>query len=151
MGSDETPEVKLLAAIFGEKETRETERRQASRDRSSAKPSDRQKVDTSPEGVNYSSQKYTVLQTGEFRKWLQKLKDRNARDRIVARIVRAEAGNLGDHKFFDGVGELRIDYGPGYRLYFAMQGNIVIILLCGGDKKSQERDIKRAIDMSKEI
>lgn len=149
MGSDETPEEKLLAAILGEKET--TRRQKASRDRVRAKPFDQQKVDYSPEGVNYSSQKCTVLQTGEFQKWLRKLKDRNARDRIIARIVRAEAGNLGDHKFFDGIGELRIDYGPGYRLYFAMQGAIVVILLCGGDKGSQERDIKRAIDMSKEI
>ncbi|WP_313904148.1 type II toxin-antitoxin system RelE/ParE family toxin [Rhizobium laguerreae] len=110
-----------------------------------------QKVDYPREGVNYSSQKYTVLQTAEFQKWLRKLKDRNARDRIVTRIVRAEAGNLGDHKFFDGIGELRLDYGPGYRLYFAMQGSVVVILLCGGDKGSQERDIKRAIEMSKEI
>lgn len=58
---------------------------------------------------------------------------------------------MGDHKFFDGIGELRLDYGPGYRLYFAMQGSVVVILLCGGDKGSQERDIKRAIEMSKEI
>jgi putative addiction module killer protein len=113
--------------------------------------SGQQKVDYSREGVNYSSRKYTVLQTAEFQKWLRKLKDRNARDRIVTRIVRAEAGNLGDHKFFDGIGELRFDYGPGYRLYFAMQGSVVVILLCGGDKGSQERDIKRAIEMSKEI
>ncbi|WP_313904310.1 type II toxin-antitoxin system RelE/ParE family toxin [Rhizobium laguerreae] len=90
------------------------------------------KVDYPRESVNYSSQKYTVLQTVEFQKWLRKLKDRNARDRIVTRIVRAEAGNLGDHKFFDGIGELRLDYDPGYRLYFAMQGSVVVILLCGG-------------------
>ncbi|WP_442167625.1 type II toxin-antitoxin system RelE/ParE family toxin [Rhizobium leguminosarum] len=121
------------------------------RERASGQTSDQQKVDYPREGVNYSSQKYMVLQTAEFQKWLRKLKDRNARDRIVTRIVRAEAGNLGDHKFFDGIGELRLDYGPGYRLYFAMQGSVVVILLCGGDKGSQERDIKRAIEMSKEI
>ncbi|MBY5663881.1 type II toxin-antitoxin system RelE/ParE family toxin [Rhizobium leguminosarum] len=121
------------------------------RERPSGRTPNQQKVDYPREGVNYSSQKYTVLQTAEFQKWLRKLKDRNARDRIVTRIVRAEAGNLGDHKFFDGIGELRLDYGPGYRLYFAMQGSVVVILLCGGDKGSQERDIKRAIEMSKEI
>ncbi|WP_260684573.1 MULTISPECIES: type II toxin-antitoxin system RelE/ParE family toxin [Rhizobium] len=97
-----------------------------------ARPPINKKVDYPREGVNYSSQKYTVLQTVEFQKWLRKLKDRNARDRIVTRIVRAEAGNLGDHKFFDGIGELRLDYDPGYRLYFAMQGSVVVILLCGG-------------------
>ncbi|MBY3172306.1 type II toxin-antitoxin system RelE/ParE family toxin [Rhizobium laguerreae] len=124
---------------------------ETSRERPSGQTPNQQKVDYPREGVNYSSQKYTVLQTAEFQKWLRKLKDRNARDRIVTRIVRAEAGNLGDHKFFDGIGELRLDYGPGYRLYFAMQGSVVVILLCGGDKGSQERDIKRAIEMSKEI
>jgi putative addiction module killer protein len=58
---------------------------------------------------------------------------------------------VGDAKFFDGIGELRIDYGPGYRLYFVQRGNTVIVLLCGGDKRRQDRDIKRAIDMAKEV
>ncbi|WP_315858290.1 type II toxin-antitoxin system RelE/ParE family toxin [Rhizobium leguminosarum] len=151
MVSDETPEEKLLAAIFGEQKKPAARRPQPARERASGQTSGQQKVDYSREGVNYSSQKYTVLQTTEFQKWLRKLKDRNARDRIVTRIVRAEAGNLGDHKFFDGIGELRLDYGPGYRLYFAMQGSVVVILLCGGDKGSQERAIRRAIEMSKEI
>ena len=60
------------------------------------------------------------------------------------------AGNLGDAKFFGGIGELRIDYGPGYRLYFVRRGEAVIVLLCGGDKSSQKRDIKLAIKMAKE-
>ncbi|MBB4238999.1 type II toxin-antitoxin system RelE/ParE family toxin [Rhizobium esperanzae] len=151
MASDETPEEKLPAAIFGEIEEPVAKQPRPAGEHPGGRTSDQQKVDYSRQGVNYSSQKYTVLQTSEFRKWLRKLKDRNARDRIVTRIVRAEAGNLGDHKFFDGIGELRLDYGPGYRLYFAMQGHVVVILLCGGDKDSQERDIKRAIEMSKEI
>lgn len=54
-------------------------------------------------------------------------------------------------KFFDGIGELRIDYGPGYRLYFVKRGSTVVILLCGGDKSSQKRDIRRAIVMAKEL
>ncbi|MBY2984331.1 type II toxin-antitoxin system RelE/ParE family toxin [Rhizobium leguminosarum] len=137
--------------MFGEQKKPAARRPRPARERPSDQTSGQQKVDYSQEVVNYSSQKYTVLQTAEFQKWLRKLKDRNARDRIVTRIVRAEAGSLGDHKFFDGIGELRLDYGPGYRLYFAMQGHVVVILLCGGDKGSQERDIKRAIEMSKEI
>jgi putative addiction module killer protein len=58
--------------------------------------------------------------------------------------VRVEAGLLGDVKFFDGIGELRIDYGPGYRVYFVRRGTVLIILLCGGDKSSQQRDIAAA-------
>ena len=59
--------------------------------------------------------------------------------------------NLGDAKFFDGIGELRIDYGPGYRVYFVQRQRVVIILLCGGDKSTQKTDIKKAFGMSKEI
>ena len=64
---------------------------------------------------------------------------------------RVEDGNLGDAKFFDGIGELRIDYGPGYRIYFLKRGDVVVILLCGGDKGSLSRDIKRALDIAKEV
>jgi putative addiction module killer protein len=60
-------------------------------------------------------------------------------------------GNLGDAKFFDGIGELRIDYGPGYRIYFVKRGNMVVILLCGGDKTTQRRDIKQAIETAREL
>lgn len=71
--------------------------------------------------------------------------------RIQIRIDRVELGNLGDAKFFSGIGELRIDYGPGYRVYFVRRGNTVIILLCGGDKTSQQQNIKQAIHMVREL
>ena len=85
-----------------------------------------------------------VRQTTVFRDWLDGLRDRRAQEKIAQRIVRVQAGLLGDAKFFEGIGELRIDYGPGYRLYFVQRGTVVIVLLCGGDKGSQDRDIKRA-------
>lgn len=86
-----------------------------------------------------------------FREWLAKLKDRRAAERIAIRIVRMQSDLLGDAKFFDGIGELRIDYGPGYRLYFVRRGAAVIILLCGGDKASQQRDIRKAVAMAQEV
>lgn len=91
-----------------------------------------------------------VRKTAEFTDWFTGLRDVRAQARIRVRIDRLELGLLGDAKFFDGIGELRIDYGPGYRLYFVKRGNTVIILLCGGDKRTQTKDIKRAIDMAKE-
>lgn len=66
-------------------------------------------------------------------------------------ILRLRSGLLGDAKFFDGIGELRIDYGPGYRVYLVRRGDVLVILLCGGDKRSQRRDIKRAKAMAKEL
>ncbi|MCE8433750.1 hypothetical protein JMK10_21270 [Rhodovulum sulfidophilum] len=66
-------------------------------------------------------------------------------------MARLEAGLMGDAKFFDGIGELRITYGPGYRVYFVQQGETIIILLCGGDKGSQRRDIEKAKTMAKEL
>lgn len=92
-----------------------------------------------------------VRQTIVFRKWLSDLKDHRAQFRIATRIARLEAGLLGDAKFFDGIGELRIDYGPGYRIYFVKNGNTIIILLCGGDKKTQEKDIKTAKRMTQDL
>lgn len=85
-----------------------------------------------------------VRQTREFAAWLGKLADTRAKARIVGRIARVELGNLGDWKRFDGLLELRIDTGPGYRLYAAQRGMTLVILLCGGDKRSQSRDIERA-------
>jgi putative addiction module killer protein len=80
------------------------------------------------------------------------LKDTNAIARIVARIRRLELGNLGDVKpVGEGISELRIDYGPGYRIYFVQQGNTVVILLCGGDKRTQNKDIRTAKQMAKEV
>ena len=101
--------------------------------------------------VNYSSHMIEVRQTATFSTWLQKLKDRRAQERIAQRLARVQAGLLGDAKFFDGIGELRIDVGPGYRLYFVQRGKMLIILLCGGDKDSQSRDIARARELAKEI
>ncbi|WP_428247707.1 type II toxin-antitoxin system RelE/ParE family toxin [Ferrovibrio sp.] len=92
-----------------------------------------------------------VRLTETFEKWLADLRDRQARARIIARLARLQIGNFGDVKYFDGIGELRIPYGPGYRLYFVRQGSVVVIMLCGGDKDSQVRDIERAKHMAKKI
>ncbi|TPI43265.1 type II toxin-antitoxin system RelE/ParE family toxin [Mesorhizobium sp. B2-9-1] len=92
-----------------------------------------------------------VRQTEEFRKWLRDLKDIRAARKIAQRLIRVGAGLLGDAKFFEGIGELRIDYGPGYRVYFVRRGSTIIILLCGGDKSSQDRDIRKAKQMADEV
>jgi putative addiction module killer protein len=92
-----------------------------------------------------------VRRTSEFAEWLRKLRDVRAKARIEIRISRAEEGNLGDAKFFDGIGELRVDYGPGYRIYFVQRGLLLVILLCGGDKSTQKVDINRAVAMAKEL
>jgi putative addiction module killer protein len=86
-----------------------------------------------------------VRQTETFRSWLNDLRDRRAAARIAARIDRLKLGNPGDVKSVGGgVSELRIDYGPGYRLYFRRVGQEIVVLLCGGDKSTQDRDIERA-------
>ncbi|KQS99215.1 MULTISPECIES: type II toxin-antitoxin system RelE/ParE family toxin [unclassified Rhizobium] len=85
-----------------------------------------------------------VRQTAIFRNWLGNLRDVRARTRIAQRIVRLQAGLFGDAKFFDGIGELRVDHGPGYRVYFVQRGAVLVILLCGGDKGTQDRDIRKA-------
>ena len=88
---------------------------------------------------------FTVRQTREFQDWLDGLKDIKAQLRIVARLRLAEAGNLGDWKAVGGeVSEMRIAFGPGYRLYFTKRQNVVVVMLAGGDKSTQPRDIKRA-------
>nr|WP_176022782.1 type II toxin-antitoxin system RelE/ParE family toxin [Brucella pseudintermedia] len=93
-----------------------------------------------------------VRQTTSFAKWLDELRDTNARLRIVARIRRMELGNPGDVKSVgEGVSEMRITYGPGYRVYFVSMGTTIVVLLCGGDKSSQGRDIALAKQMAKEI
>lgn len=80
-----------------------------------------------------------------FREWLYKLRDRTAIARITTGLERVELGNLGDHKSVgSGVMELRINYGPGYRVYYALEGNQVVLLLIGGDKSTQNRDIETA-------
>jgi len=88
-----------------------------------------------------------VTSTGKnpFRKWLLNLRDIHARARIRVRLNRIRSGNFGDVKSVgDGISELRIPHGPGYRVYFAKEGNIIVLLLCGGDKSSQATDIKTA-------
>src|SRR5580658_7514218 len=85
-----------------------------------------------------------------IREWLDQLRDARAATRIVMRIDRLADGNFGDCKpLRDGVCELRIDYGPGYRLYYAMIGRSCVLLLCGGDKRKQSSDISRAIEYLK--
>lgn len=92
-----------------------------------------------------------VRQTDIFARWFSSLKDRAAQLRIQKRIDRLGVGLFGDAKYFSGIGELRVDHGPGYRVYFVQRGEKVVILLSGGDKGSQDRDIKRAIQMAKEV
>lgn len=93
-----------------------------------------------------------IRQTEEFARWFKRLRDARAKTQIVRRIERFESGNPGDvAPIAEGVYEMRIHYGPGYRLYFTQQGNIWVLLLCGGDKSSQDRDIKQALQMAREL
>ena len=86
-----------------------------------------------------------VNQTAEFKKWMRKLRDFRAKAYILTRLTQVEGGNLGDFKSVgNGVLEMRIDYGPGYRLYFAKDGEAIVILLIGGNKSSQDYDIIKA-------
>ena len=86
-----------------------------------------------------------VNQTPEFQKWMQKLRDIRAKAHVLSRLTQVEGGNLGDFKSVgNGVLEMRINYGPGYRLYFAKDGETIVILLIGGDKSSQDQDIVKA-------
>ncbi|MBB1247396.1 type II toxin-antitoxin system RelE/ParE family toxin [Rhizobium sp. G21] len=92
-----------------------------------------------------------VFRTDVFDAWLEGLKDDRAKGRITMRLVRMETGALGDVKSVgEGVYEARIDYGPGYRLHFTQRGPVVILLLCGGDKTRQQRDITEAKRLAKE-
>jgi len=93
-----------------------------------------------------------VLETENFSKWLVKLKDTQARARILVRIDRLLLGNPGDvAPVGDGVSEMRIHYGPGYRVYFVQRGDTLVVLLAGGDKSTQGSDIKTALALAKEI
>ena len=95
---------------------------------------------------------FSIRQTEEFVAWLDALKDMRAQVRIAARLRQAEGGNLGDWSPVEGeVSEFRIDYGPGYRLYFVRRGRVILVLLNGGDKSTQRRDIRRALKLASEL
>jgi putative addiction module killer protein len=95
---------------------------------------------------------YHVLETEVYTKWFASLNDERAKARIDKRIDRAKFGNFGDWKTEAGeVKAMRIDYGPGYRLYYVIRDGKIIILLCGGDKRNQQADIKKAAKLAKEV
>jgi putative addiction module killer protein len=88
---------------------------------------------------------FQLRQTDVFAKWLAGLRDSKAKARVLARLEAARLGNLGDAKSVGGgVREMRVHVGPGYRIYFSRRGQVFIVLLCGGDKSTQSRDIARA-------
>jgi putative addiction module killer protein len=91
-----------------------------------------------------------LRQSDAFAAWFRKLRDRQARARIQVRIDRLQLGLAGDVRpVAEGVSELRIDYGPGYRVYFVQRGRERVILLAGGDKRAQRRDIKKAVELAR--
>ncbi len=91
-----------------------------------------------------------IRQTEVYARWFRGLRDRQARARIDNRIRRLSLSNPGDVRpVGEGVSEIRIDYGPGYRVYFVQRGGALIVLLAGGDKDSQERDIRRALELAR--
>ncbi len=93
-----------------------------------------------------------VRQTAIFANWFKGLRDRRAKARIQARIDRMEIGNFGDvAPVGEGVSELRIHYGPGYRVYFVKRGQVVVVLLSGGDKSSQNSDIEKAKELARQL
>ena len=93
-----------------------------------------------------------VRETWRFAKWLADLRDATARARVAARVRRLALGNPGDVRpVGEGVSELRIDYGPGYRVYFVQRGSVVVVLLCGGDKRTQDRDIRIAKTLAADL
>lgn len=95
---------------------------------------------------------FTVQLTVQFEEWLDELDDYRAQVRIAARLRQAEAGNLGDWKSVGGeVSEMRVNFGPGYRLYFTRRGKILIVMLAGGDKSTQAADIRRAKRMLEQL
>lgn len=93
-----------------------------------------------------------VRRTSILTAWLANLRDQNAKGRIASRISRLEHGNPGDVRSVGGgISEMRIDYGLGYRIYYAARGSTLVILLCGGDKRTQDADIKRAKALAREL
>ena len=95
---------------------------------------------------------YAVVKSGRFERWLTRLRDKRAQAKILVRIDRARDGNFGDHKSVGGgVSEIRVNVGQGYRIYYTIRRQRVVILLCGGDKPSKERDIQHAQQMANEV
>jgi putative addiction module killer protein len=95
---------------------------------------------------------FEVRQTNEYARWFDKLRDAQARARILVRLRRLSLGNTGDVRpVGEGISELRIDYGPGYRIYFKSQGKTIIVLLIGGNKRTQKRDIERAKELARDL
>ena len=95
---------------------------------------------------------FELRKTEVYAKWLDGLRDIRARARILARIERLADGNPGDARpVGEGVSELRVDYGPGYRVYFTRQGRTILVLLAGGDKRTQSRDIATALRLARNL
>ncbi len=100
--------------------------------------------------MDYNTVVVEIRQTEVYARWFTRLRDRQARVRIDIRIRRMSLGNFGDVRpVGEGVSEVRIDYGPGYRVYYAQRGQALVVLLAGGDKDSQDRDIQRALDLAR--
>ena len=95
---------------------------------------------------------YRVEQTAEFARWLKGVRDEMAQQRIAQRLFRLQGGNRGDWKSVgEGVSEMRIDHGPGYRLYYTIRGQVVVLLLCGSTKSDQDKAIKQARELAKTV
>src|SRR5215216_1199908 len=102
--------------------------------------------------MRYTASMVEVRQTATYAQWFDGLRDRQARSRIDARIRRLSLGNAGDVKpVGEGVSELRIDHGPGYRVYFVQRAQTLVILLAGGDKRTQDTDIKAALALARNL
>ena len=95
---------------------------------------------------------FEIRKTEVYARWLDGLRDTRARARVLVRVERLAAGNPGDvREVGEGVSELRIDYGPGYRVYYKRQGRALVVLLAGGDKRTQSRDIETALRLAKNL
>ncbi|HNY26761.1 MAG TPA: type II toxin-antitoxin system RelE/ParE family toxin [Candidatus Sumerlaeota bacterium] len=93
-----------------------------------------------------------IRQTDTYSKWFERVRDRETRIRIILRIRRLSLGNPGDARpVGEGVSELRLDYGPGYRIYFVQRGETLIVLLAGGNKRTQVRDIRKALELARNL
>jgi putative addiction module killer protein len=102
--------------------------------------------------MDYNPSMTKLIITPEFDSWLSRVRDRQAATAIVGRLSRARLGNLGHWRAVgDGISEMKIDVGKGYRVYFTQRGDVLVIILCGGDKSTQAADIKRAKVIAKEL